>query len=134
MKPFFSLSNSEGMTLIEAMVAILILSIGLIPVFTVILLASNFSTTLKNNLIAANLAQEGVEIARALRDENWLASDCFGSACGADSLIGTWIVQSNSNWGSTNRPQPVGTNPPLNIDANGLYNYGSGAMTGFKRK
>ncbi len=122
------------MTIIEAMVAVLILSLGLIPVFNTLLLANNFSSAIKNNLIAANLAQEGVEVVRALRDQEWLAYNCFGSVCGS-SLVGTWIVQWNSNWAlPSTLPQPVGANPPLNIDASGLYTYGSGTPTNFRRK
>ena len=130
-----NLSNNKGATLVEAMVAVLILSLGLIPAFTVILLASNFSSTIKNNLIAANLAQEGVEVVRALRDENWLSGGCFGGACGSTSPVGVWIVQWDSSWAvSGNNPQPVGSNPILNLDTNGLYTYGPGVPTIFSRK
>ena len=134
MKPFFSLSNSKGMTLIEAMVAILILSVGLIPVFVVILLANNFSATLKNNLIAANLAQEGIEVVRAVRDANWFTSggvpfDRFLVDCGGPTTC-IWRVE----WSTSGPLLPLSSNPVLKIDSSGLYNYTSGTDTLFSRK
>ena len=61
----------SGFTLVEALVALVILTIALGPA---LVLSSNISSTasvIQNNLIAANLSQEGVEVIRALRDANW---------------------------------------------------------------
>ena len=69
--------NEFGFTLIEALVALVILTIALGPA---LVLSSNISSTasvIQNNLIAANLSQEGIEVIRALRDANWYSGLVF---------------------------------------------------------
>lgn len=64
--------NASGFTLVEVMAAVAILSIGLVGGLTVI--TKNMSTIYsgENRIIAANLAAEGIELARNVRDTNWL--------------------------------------------------------------
>src|SRR3989338_8634824 len=80
--------TQEGFSLVEALVSILVLSIA----FTAItaLFAANISSAnvVRNNFIASALAQEGVELARNLRDSDWHAGSAFGvfgNAGGAES-------------------------------------------------
>src|SRR3989338_4948623 len=121
----FNTSKERGSTLIEAIVAIFILSIGIIPSLSMILYANSFTASLRNNLVAANLVQEGVEVVRALRDSNWFNGRAFDSGL-AD---GTYRLESNST-----SLILVGSNPPLKIDSNGLYNYTNGTDTAFQRR
>lgn len=117
------LQSCSGFTLIEALVALVILTLALGPA---LILSSDISKTasiIQNNLIAANLAQEGVEIVRALRDTNWFNNSTFNNGL-AD---GIYRVEWNS--GSM---IALGSNPPLKIDS-GLYNYSTGTNTIFKR-
>lgn len=125
-------AGQAGLTLIEAIVSLVILVSGLIPAVYVISASLNTSSIIKNNLIAANLAQEGVEVIRSLRDANW-----FNPAIPSfdNGLIGTWQVDWNTNW-NTNPPQAitVDTSPFIKFDAStGLYNYIIGSNTQFKR-
>ncbi len=118
-----TLNSSKGFTLIEALVALVILTTALGPA---LVLSSNLSATasiVKNNLIAANLAQEGVEVVRALRDTNWFNGATFDSGL-AD---GIYRVEWNSD-----SLISLGSNPPLKLN-NGLYNYTTGTDTIFKR-
>ncbi|OGN00991.1 MAG: hypothetical protein A3I26_02510 [Candidatus Yanofskybacteria bacterium RIFCSPLOWO2_02_FULL_43_10] len=117
------LNSSKGFTLIEALVALVVLTTALGPA---LVLSSNISSTAsvaRNNLIAANLSQEGVEVVRALRDANWHNSLPFDAGL-AD---GVYRIE----WGS-NTLIALGSNPPLKVSA-GLYNYSSGTDTVFKR-
>jgi prepilin-type N-terminal cleavage/methylation domain-containing protein len=114
---------NKGFTLIEALVALVVLSIGLGPA---LVLSSSLSTTasvVKNNLVATNLAQEGIEVVRALRDTNWFNSTTFDNGL-ADGIY-------RIEWNSDSLIS-LGTNPPLKED-NGLYNYTTGTDTVFKR-
>jgi len=121
-------NKNSGLTLIETLIALLVLSLGLIPALAVLSSSTRISALIKNNLIAANLAQEGVEVIRSLRDANWFAGQAFDAG-----LEGNWRVEWNTNW-TANPPQTVVTNPSLKFDsATGLYNYSSGLDTGFKR-
>ena len=129
-----ALSYQSGISLVEAMVALLILTVGLIPVLAIITSSSGLAALIKNNLIAANLAQEGIEVVRGLRDANWFVSPV--SLPFETGLIGTWRVEWDTNiLGAPQKlPQVVGINPPLKFDATtGLYNYSTGTNTQFKR-
>lgn len=120
---FKYLNNQEGFTLVEALVALVILTLALGPA---LILSSNISSTasvIQHNLIAANLVQEGVEVVRSLRDANWFNGLPFDNGL-AD---GTYRIEWNSN-----SLIALGANPPLKIDA-GLYNYSAGTDTLFKR-
>ena len=103
--------------------ALVILTLALGPA---LVLSGNISSTasiIQNNLIAANLSQEGVEVIRALRDANWFNGLSFDAGI-AD---GIYRIEWNSN-----ALISLGSNPPLKINA-GLYNYSSGTDTKFKR-
>lgn len=118
-----ALNSSRGFTLIEALVALVILTLALVPA---LIFASSLSATTsvaKNNLVAINLAQEGVEVVRALRDINWFNNSAFNN--GLDD--GIYRVEWNSNFLIA-----LETNPPLKVN-NGLYNYSAGTDTIFQR-
>lgn len=123
LRPGLNDSKVNGFTLVEALVALVILTIALGPA---LILSSNVSSTasnIQNSLIAANLSQEGVEVIRSLRDANWYNGFSFDIGL-AD---GVYRIEWNSN-----ALIPLGANPSLKINA-GLYNYSSGTDTLFKR-
>lgn len=133
---FRLLSSQSGISLIEAMVALLILTVGLIPAMAIVSSSNNLSALIKNNLIAANLSQEGVEIVRGLRDANWFVSPSGSVAFDYGLSDGTYRVEWDTNIQGTpvKLPQPVGANPPLKFDSStGLYNYSTGVDTQFRR-
>lgn len=119
------------MTLIEALISILIFTLGIIPVLFTITTARGLSSVIRNDLVAANLAQEGVEVVRSIRDANWfngVAYDTNLADCGSATC--DWRIQ----WDSTT-PLPLSTNPPLQFDlTTGIYSYTTGNITGFTRK
>jgi len=123
---------NKGFSIVEALLAMTIITTGLIPLLSLASLSSSISNRMRDSFIAANLAQEGVEIIRSLRDENWLRYNCFGVACGTTSPVGSWRVQWDNNL-TTNLPVVVGANPPLNITADKIYTYSAGTVTRYKR-
>lgn len=123
---------SAGLTLVEALVALAVLSFGLIPALAVVSSSVKISSLIKNNLIAANLAQEGAEVIRGLRDASWFAGQPFDFNLPG----GQWRVEWNTN-GTTLPLQTIGSNPPLKFHpSTGLYDYSTGIDgidTNFKR-
>ena len=118
-------TNERGTTLIEALVAILILVFGIVPSLAVILTGNAFSSSVRNSLVASNLAQEGMEVVRAMRDANWFNNQAF------DTGLSDGVYR--LEWNSDVLLLESG-NPPLKITPAGLYNYSSGADTTFRRR
>ncbi|MFA6198453.1 MAG: hypothetical protein WC734_04885 [Patescibacteria group bacterium] len=65
-------SNRSGIGLLEAMVALLVLMIGIVSVMVLMLANTTAARVSRDQIIASNLARESVEIARSIRDSNWL--------------------------------------------------------------
>lgn len=75
----------------ESMVVIFIISLGLVGVLSLIMQNIRVEQTNKNMLIASQLAQEGLEIVRNMRDSNWLRG--YDWELGFISGIGFDIIQ-----------------------------------------
>ena len=125
MRLFIRGKNNRGATLVEALIAVYILSMGILPSLAAVILANSFSSLIKNNLVAANVAQEGVEVVKAIRDENWFNNRSFDNGL-AD---GDYRVE----WNSTSL-MAISTNPVLKVSTLGIYNYSTGTDTNFRRK
>jgi prepilin-type N-terminal cleavage/methylation domain-containing protein len=117
------LNNQRGFTLIEVLVALVIVATALVPILTLSSFAKRTSANVRDDLIAAGLSQEGIEVVRAIRDTNWFQSLSFD----AGLSDGTYRTE----WNSTSL-LPAGSSPPLNLN-NGLYTYSGGTPTKFSR-
>lgn len=67
------LKQPLGFSIIEASVVMAVVSIGLLGVFSLVMQNIQVQRVSKNMLIASMLAQEGIELVRNVRDENWIA-------------------------------------------------------------
>jgi Tfp pilus assembly protein PilV len=63
--------HKKGFTLIEITVILFIISVGLIGVLSLVIQNIQSQVINKNNIIAYQLAQEGIELVRKTRDTNW---------------------------------------------------------------
>lgn len=119
--------NIRGETLAETIIALSILAIGITMASTVIMNSMRNLANAKNRVIAVNIAREGIEAVRSIRDTNWLLySDkrrqCWnhdpasGVACDGLNPIppGTYIVYKfqDGSW----HLQLADTNPSLDSD------------------
>ncbi len=64
--------STNGSILMEVLVSLFILSLGLTGGATLIIMSITSNQINKNRVIATNLAQEGIEGIRNIRDTNWL--------------------------------------------------------------
>jgi type II secretory pathway pseudopilin PulG len=119
---------AAGFTLIEALVALALLTVGLIPAFQQATDAVVLASSIRNSLAASNFAQEGAEVVRSIRDANWFAGDPFDT--GLDGCASGCRVE----YGSTDL-LPLDGNPVLKQDEDsGLFQYQSGEDTLFSRR
>jgi type II secretory pathway pseudopilin PulG len=65
--------KDSGFTLVESMIAVGLIVTGVVGVLTLVSRSIGFSGLAFNRLTAANLAQEGIEVVRNIRDTNWIS-------------------------------------------------------------
>lgn len=64
--------EKKGFSLIEVMMAIFLVSTGLVVIMSLLSMGIKNFVQNKNNLMASFLSQEGVELVRNIRDTNWV--------------------------------------------------------------
>lgn len=117
--------QNKGFTLVETLVALAVISTALMGVSSLIIANIFNARAVQHNLVAGNLVQEGLEVVRAIRDNDWLSGNNFGDAL----PDGLYRVQWNDL-----ALRPIDINPELRLDkAVGVYSYDSGDPTGYKR-
>jgi len=146
----FRISGNAGFTLLETVVAFAVI-VGPVSLITRGLVDVSFA---KNKLIALNLAQEGIEFVRLVRDNNVLCDYLDGGAVGSIP----WNRDSSGSGTISDNPQPRradiytldalpcgtinssrlsgGASAPLRVDVDGFYQYGGvgGFTTPFRRE
>ena len=112
-----------GFTLVETLVSLVLLSMAIIPALILSTRAVNIAYDVRDTLTASGLAQEGIEVVRAMRDTNWFNDLEFDNGL----TDGSYRVE----WDSVSL-LPLSGNPVLNLN-NGLYTYSGGNGTIFSR-
>lgn len=120
------LNNTKGFTLVETLVSLVIITTAMGPILVMATTSVNTAARIEHSLTAANLAQEGVEVIRNIRDTNWVNLQAWNTGLPS----GTWRVVWNTQGGGL---MSVAGNPVLRKDANGIYNYNSGTETVYRR-
>lgn len=122
-------NNDAGMTLIETLVAITILTVAIVAPMSLTMQSLSASYYARDQIVAFNLGQEAIESVRSIRDGNILriAYDQPDPACNPMTLlcnipIGTpFIIDTRDNSITT----CTGTCSPLQTDGD-LYGYEAG--------
>lgn len=153
--------RANGFTLIEAVVAFGLIMVTVMGPVTLITRGLVSIAASKNKLVAVNLAQEGIEIIRLVRENNvlcdslnggntrnWTDNPSANPVASMDSSAGYRIdanvISSPGGYCTppsgpiTSIPMPVlnassCSSQVLNIDANGVYTYGAGTPTMYRR-
>lgn len=67
--------NKKGQTLLEVMLAVGIMTFGIISIISLSITSSIIARRTSKELIATQLAREGLEVVHNIRDSNWLAME-----------------------------------------------------------
>ena len=156
------MTYKRSFTLLESIIAIYVFLLGIVGAMTLANAALSSTAIFKDQLIASNLAQEGVEIVRNMRDTDFLSSlsgfgfpTCRKSlGCDANKVFNdylnnltndpTIIKCKDSTYGCYIDPLTLTLTGCPNTtasvcstllqDANGFYQYTSGSPTRFDRR
>lgn len=104
--------KQQGQTLVETMVASLVLVIGIGAAVSLAIYGLQATTSVSKQLIGVGLAREGIEAVKNMRDTNWLRdpieSNCYNfytgssdASCYAQWLTGTYNIDPGSNLPTT---------------------------------
>ncbi len=135
----FVVKNNLGQGLIEVIVAIAIIASGLTAALSLTSTATKGSRISTQQIVAANLAREGVEIVRNIRDSNWLQNNNWltGLVSGTDYNGVLRYNQSTDTWSIDFTSNAMGSNTELVRSASGRYlsilDDPNGYKTGFNR-
>lgn len=124
-KKSLTLSLSGGFTLLETIIATGVIVIGLISALTLITNSFFYVSNINDRLIAVNLVEEGIEVVRNVRDNNWLQNLSWNNGLANGSY--------QAAYNSTSL-LPYSGNPLLLNSTTNLYNYISGSATNYVRQ
>jgi len=128
--------ENKGFTMIELIITIAILSFGITGVFMAFSPFVTLNYSVSSRFTAVYLAQEGLEVIRNIRDNNFInkltwsdggLTNCQGG-CQADYKTGTLVETFD------NQLKPYDPDNFLKINGDGFYGYDGGVDTIFKRK
>jgi len=128
---------NKGFTFLEIIIAIFVMTIGIVGALLAVQYAISATTQSYSRLTAAYLAQEGIEIVRNIRDTNWLEQRTTPTTPWDDGLEeGDWEADyKDASLRFCDPPCDYDNNLKfLKKNSNGFYNYNTGEITQFKRK
>ncbi len=64
--------NEQGQTILEMLIAIFVIVVGVFGILTLIISTIQAGREGSNRIVALNLAREGIENVRSIRDSNWV--------------------------------------------------------------
>ena len=125
----FKIQNcKKGFTLMEVIVSLGVIIAALVGVMALVTFSVSSIRVNKSRIIASNLAQEGLEIVRNIRDNNWLNYKRSVSNWRDGLASGNYLVQFDTE------NLLVFSSTPLKINPAGRYQYNSGSDTLFYSK
>lgn len=101
--PRYLINNQKGQSLLELMVAIAVITSALFSVWNLFLINFSGEQEAKERIVAVNLAREGLEAVKNIRDTNWLkieaGFDCNSVAPGQQDCHWDdgFIINTNNN-------------------------------------
>ena len=96
----YSKFYERGFTIVESLVAIAVFTVGISAAIFVIQQSFTVGSRVKNKIIAAHLAQEGIEVIRNIRDRNWMQGKVYNVDAACFSNNNCWINGINDSAGA----------------------------------
>ncbi len=124
---------NKGFTIIELIISIFILSIAIIGVYGAFSAMVILTSSTADRLTAAYLAQEGAEVIRNIRDNNWLLENTWDEGLSACKGGGCEVDYTTTGLFS-NPVGAFGKNKLKKDTVSRFYNYETGEETNFIRK
>lgn len=113
-------SDNSGFTILEVAVSLFIITMGVLGIMTLVNQSLRVKDINKNKIIASQLAQEGIEIVRASRDNNWLDKEEWHQGVLQD---GSYIVDYEDDVKDNTPDDLDATSTKLYLDDSGLYKH-----------
>ena len=118
--------GENGQLLVEAMVAMGVITVGVLGIFTLLSQSLGYSKVISDQYVGSYLAAEGIEVVKNMIDAN-VPPAAWNAGLNVD---GDYAVY----YGTTTLDSSISPNTPLKFDpSSGTYNYTTGTATGFKR-
>jgi len=115
------LNRQKGQLLIEAMVAVSLMLVGLLGIFSVLSRSLGLSRVAADQFVAVNLAIEGIELSKNLLDSNYIQGNAFNSP-GFTGEEGLAVDYKSDSMGSTDSGSNNCDGPELYFDSiSGFY-------------
>jgi len=119
----------SGQGLLETIVAMGLLITGVVSLLVVVVSSSVSRSLAETQTAATNLAREGVEVVRNMRDTNWIAGNAFDAGMVGAGFDYTFIAKFDATanaWSLISVPP----SSPLGNDLTKLYQYAAGGNMG----
>lgn len=139
MKKVFNFKDyTSGQTLIETVIAIFVILVGVAGALILVFSSTRAGVTAKNRIVAANLAREGIEVVRNIRDTNWLEGRDFNEGLANGSYTANYdstsLTSSPISCDINDSSSVVNDLVKLYKDGSNLYSHNStGTSTNFYR-
>ncbi|HNW55663.1 MAG TPA: prepilin-type N-terminal cleavage/methylation domain-containing protein [bacterium] len=119
-------------SLIELLIAMGIIGLGLLGIASLASQNVRVQYYNKNTLISAQLAQEGLELVRNIRDNDWKSDSPISNPDSLENLfLNNFIIDYTGFIDSAE--SNIEKTPVLTINNNGFYGYGGSINTPFRR-
>lgn len=120
--------RQSGFSILEIIVVLFVISFGLMGIVSLTMQNISVQHVNKNNLIASQLAQEGLELVRNMRDTNWLTMGSVPWNQGLE-VDGTYKIDPFDGLQAV-----AGINEAkLFLDGFGFYRHNAATSTNFSR-
>ncbi len=122
------IKNENGSIMIESMIAIGLVTVGLVGIFGLVTRSTHLNKDVENRVVATYLAGEGIEVIKNLIDTNVEKTYRSSLATWNEGLDGAFEVEYDSKLVTLIKISSTSTNPLRLNKATGRYSY-SGSVT-----